>query len=43
MNLNMFNEYKQKMMDLISRAAEYMEQHEKDDNFELNPKSWTVY
>lgn len=34
MNLNMFNEYKQKMIDLISKAQEYLEQHEKDDNFD---------
>lgn len=34
MNLNMFNEYKQKMMDLLSKAEEYLEQHEKDENFD---------
>lgn len=34
MNLNMFNEYKQKMKTLMSWAEEYSNQHEKDDNFD---------
>lgn len=34
MSLNMFNEYKEKMMNLISKTEEYIEQHENDDNFD---------
>ena len=33
-NLNIFNEYKQKMIDLMAKAGKYLEQHEKDDNLD---------